>query len=199
MTYSADGSSSAPILTQPLPVDWETLCKYSAPVERTPAAGTAAPATATPAGETDRGASPSLKVPVFRENETPLQEPVLTRKPEPAPRAPAAPVPPEPQVLWPEPEPEIEPRPVHSQTYYRPYPGQGADPYPGAVPPQAFGAYLQPQIERAIVARLEPLIENASRSAADAAADRIRAELLGKIDLIVREAVELEMSRLMRR
>jgi hypothetical protein len=42
------------------------------------------------------------------------------------------------------------------------------------------------------------VIDAAARSAADAAADRIRAEVLSKIDLIVRDAVEHETSRFLR-
>ena len=189
MTNAPEGSSAAPVLTQPLPVDWETLCKHSAPVQKNTPAATAADATPAPS------VAGSLKVPLFRED-----EPLPPEAPPPG--EPVAAIPPqEPpakaesrrQVLWP--EPEIEPSP--RQAYYRPYPAQEPSGVYGATPPA--GAYVQSQIERAIVARLEPLIENASRSAADAAADRIRTELLGKIDLIVREAVELEMSRFYRR
>lgn len=46
--------------------------------------------------------------------------------------------------------------------------------------------------------RLSTVIDAAARSAADAAADRIRAEVLSKIDLIVRDAVEHETSRFLR-
>ena len=85
---------------------------------------------------------------------------------------------------------------VVEETYGVAVPVQAASPQRD--PSQELVSYLQPILERAISDRLSTVIDAAARSAADAAADRIRSEVLSKIDLIVRDAVEHETSRFLR-
>ncbi|MDL2058559.1 hypothetical protein MUN46_001125 [Mesosutterella sp. AGMB02718] len=59
-------------------------------------------------------------------------------------------------------------------------------------------AYLQPRIQRSILEQLEPVIEQAARSAAASAADRIRNDVSGRLDLIVKNAVSEEIARYFR-
>ncbi|MCG5031341.1 hypothetical protein MAF45_07795 [Mesosutterella sp. OilRF-GAM-744-9] len=59
-------------------------------------------------------------------------------------------------------------------------------------------AYLQPRIQRSILEQLDPVIEQAARSAAASAADRIRNDVSGRLDLIVKNAVSEEIARYFR-
>ncbi|CDE52151.1 unknown [Sutterella sp. CAG:351] len=106
----------------------------------------------------------------------------------------------------PQSKPAAEPSPFGVSSFKTPsyVPPHQPDPVPVQAaspqrdPSQELVSYLQPILERAISDRLSTVIDAAARSAADAAADRIRSEVLSKIDLIVRDAVEHETSRFLR-
>ena len=112
----------------------------------------------------------------------------------------------EPVFSRPQSEPAAEPSPFGVSSFKTPsyVPPHQPDPVPVQAaspqrdPSQELVSYLQPILERAISDRLSTVIDAAARSAADAAADRIRSEVLSKIDLIVRDAVEHETSRFLR-
>ncbi len=79
--------------------------------------------------------------------------------------------------------------------------GTARQPQPAApaASAQDVFAFLEPLIERAITERLTPVVEASARAAADAAADRLRADLLARLSPIVRDAVEQEVARFLRR
>lgn len=217
-------SLSAPIDLAGISELYQRIAPAAAPQTETPAAaprqegitmqnnGSPAPSFNTPNfGRTEpQRPSPSTSfppgVPVFSGDggfDELMREP---QKPA-APAHPAAQAPREEPVFSnPQSAPASEPSPFGVSSFKTPsyVPPHQPDPVPVQPaapqrdPSQELVSYLQPILERAISDRLSTVIDAAARSAADAAADRIRTEVLSKIDLIVRDAVEHETSRFLR-
>ena len=83
--------------------------------------------------------------------------------------------------------------PREEPVFSNPQSAPAAEPSPFGVSSFKTPSYVPPHQPDPV-----PVQPAAPRSGADAAADRIRAEVLSKIDLIVRDAVEHETSRFLR-
>ncbi len=198
MEAAREGPARIPVLSHPLPLNWGRVCSLSRQiksedVQNTPSVGdgTFRSSSTHPASMgaeqsmSQSDSNPSfLRVPGFNQNESAsVSSPDLTPSYDP-PRDPAL-------------------SRVSAQTGFprsAPSYGTSRQATPATeISTQEALSYLQPLLERAIVDRLGRVVDTAAQSAANAAAERIRAEILSKIDLIVRDAVDQEIARLLRR